>query len=472
MHGSRNERENSPMSSSPMVKAPFLSKPASWLFQKSHGEKLFVAALAIYIFSYLPALAAYRDAESVMILVFLWLVFVAGRKTGLRSRVLHDPLFLTCVAMLVFLILARLWYTYSLPPGIDPEIRETRYFLKPIMAFLVALGLGVIARPYRWALMFLSILGLAVYLLTTVGTHYWSNALAGRRTDFGIHNAQHTAMFFGAALIGIVCFMARTVNASSSRWRLATMPAVVLTFAVVAFGFTATETRAAWLGLFMAGTIGLVTTASLMWISRKKIYKERTSKAIVVLALLLMFGTLLAGLNTSERFKDPFNHQTLTLEQYFAIPDYNSDPRTSRGVRLLSWRVALEWLKERPLVGWGPGSAEDLIDHSDFFSDWFKKNFGHMHDSFVESLVANGLLGSAIQLAMIIWLGVATFIAHRKGRMPDDVFVFALSFFGFWVAINLFESYILYTTGHYINAVVGGFIYSFYLQSHDEDVNQ
>lgn len=453
-----------------MPSAPLLPTVTPWLSQKSHGEKLFVAALATYIFCYLPFLAAYRGAESVMILTFLWLAFISGRKTGLRSRVLHDPLFLTCAAMLGFLILARLWYAYSLPPDIDPETRETRYFLKPIMVFLVALGMGIIARPYRWALLLSSLLGLAVYLLSTLGADYWNSALAGRRTDFGIHNAQHTAMFFGAALIGIVCFMTRVVKASSPHWRRAVISLVVLTFSVVAFVFIATQTRAAWLGILMASIFGLVTIAYLVWKNKDGIYGKQNRKTIFILALLFLFGTLLAGLSAPERIKASFNDQSFTINQYISVPDYDSDPRTSHGVRLLSWRIALEWLKERPLAGWGPGSAEDLIDQSDFFSERFKKNFGHMHNSFVESLVANGLAGSAILLAMIIWLGVATFVAHRTGRMPDDVFVFALSFFGFWMLINLFESYTLYTTGHYINALVGGFIYSFYLQSQNEDV--
>ncbi len=451
-----------------MASAPLLSTPASWLSQKSHGEKLFVAALATYIFSYLPVPAAYHGAESVMILVFLWLVFISGKKTGLRSRVLHDPLFLVSAVMLGFLILARLWYAYSLPPGIDPEIRETRYFLKPIMVFLVALGMGIIARPYRWPLLLSGLLGLAVYLLTTIGDGYWTNALAGTREDFGIHNAQHTAMFFGMALIGVVCFMFRTTRVTATHWRWALMPLVVLSFALVAFGFIAAQTRAAWLGIITAITIGLVTVACLKRTKSANAHGQQRRTVILVLAPFLLLCIVLAGLNVPERVMAPFN---ISVDQHTTLPDENADPKTSHGVRLLSWRVALEWLKERPLMGWGPGSKEDLIDQSDFFSDRFKKNFGHLHNSFVESLVANGLVGSAILLAMVVWLGVATFIAHRKGRMPDDVFIFALSFFGFWVATNLFESYTLYTTGHYVNAVAGGFIYSFYLQSHHEDAS-
>ncbi|WP_100641222.1 O-antigen ligase family protein [Marinobacter salexigens] len=454
-----------------MTNAPPSSTPASLLFKKNHGEALFVVALATYIFCYLPVLAAYRGAESVMILAFLWLALVPGRKSELKICVLHDPLFLACIAMLGFLILARLWYAYTLPPGIDPEIRETRYFMKPIMVFMVALGMGVIARPYRWAFLLLSMLGLAVYLFSNTGSGYWNNALAGKRTDFGIHNAQHAAMFLGTALIGTVCFIDRVIKGSSHRWHRAKIALVALTFAVLATGFIATQTRAAWLGILVAGNLGLVAAAFLMWRKKDLSCRNKKRKAIFIVALLLLFGALLAGLGASERVKALFNSQTFTVEQYITLQDYSFDPRTSHGIRLYSWRVALEWFKERPLVGWGPGSAEDLINRSVFFSDQFKKSFGHLHNSFVESIVANGLAGSAILLAMVIWMGVATFIAHRKGRMPNDVFIFACSFFGFWIVINLFESYALYTTGHYINAVVGGFIYSFYLQSHNEGVN-
>lgn len=444
----------------------------SWLSLKSRAEMLFVAALATYIFCYLPVLAAYRGAESVMILTFIWLAFISGRKTGLRSRIIHDPLFLSCTVMLGFLVLARLWYSYTLPPDIEPGVRETRYFLKPAMVFLVALGMGVIARPYRWHLLLLSMLGLATYLLTTLGAGYWAQAWEGQRADFGIHNAQHTAMFLGTVLIATVCFTFRLVTTASSRWhRTVTIVLAVITFAIAAFVFISTQTRAAWLGILTGGTIGVVTTACLIWKKKDYAHGKRNSTSVFILVLLLLFGTVLAGLSAPERIKASYSNQTFSLDEYITLQGSNPDPQTSHGIRLLSWRVALEWLKERPLVGWGPGSVKDLIDQSSFFSDGFKNNFGHMHNSLVESLVANGLIGTSILLSMIIWLGIATFIAHRRGRMPDDVFIFALSFFGFWTLINLFESYVLYTTGHYINAVFGGFIYSFYLQPQDEEAS-
>ncbi|WP_341581340.1 O-antigen ligase family protein [Marinobacter metalliresistant] len=439
----------------------------TWLSEKSHAEKLFVAALAAYIFFYLPSLAAYRGAESLMLLAFFWLVFVSGRKNGIRYLVLRDPFLLTCVAMLGFLLLARLWYAYSLPPGIDPETRETRYVLKPFIVFIIAFGMGIVARPYRWALLLLGALGLLIYLLTTIGDGYWTMALNGRREDFGIHNAQHTAMFTGTALIASVCFMARAVRISTPFLRRAVMTFVAITFTTSACVFIAAQTRAAWLGIFMASTIGLVTIACLARTKRGKPQR----RTMLVPAILILSGIMIAGINAPERVIASFSDQEISLEQYASLPEYNANPRSSHGVRLLSWRMALEWLKERPLLGWGPGSAEDLIDQSEYFSDQFKKTFGHLHSSLVESLVANGLIGTAILLVMVIWVGSATFIAHRNREMPDDVFVFALSFFGFWVAINFFESYTLYTTGHYINAVVAGFIYSFYLQSHREDVS-
>jgi len=458
-----------------MTNASPLAAFAHWFSQKKLDEQLFIIALATFIFCYLPSLAAYRGAESLMILTFLWLAFVSGRETGLKPAIVRDPLFLACLTLLGFLVLARLWYSYSLPPGIDPETRETRYVLKPALVFLVALGLGVVARPYRWALLLLSMLGFAAYLLTTIGSGQWVNAWLGGREDFGIHNAQHTAMFFGAALIGTVCFMFRAVKASRPGWRYAVIFFLILTLAVAAFGLIATQTRAAWLGIIMATMIGLTAAVCLIWKKRDKPFSKGQKKAAFGLALCLLFGFVFAGLNAPDRVKAPFANsqansgQLFSIEQYTNLPEHNSNPRTSHGVRLISWRVALEWFKERPIVGWGPGSTEDLIKQSEFFSEGFKKNFGHLHNSFIESLVANGLIGSAILLAMVIWIGYAALTAYRNGKMPIDVLVFALSFFGFWAAINLFESYTLYTTGHYINAVVAGFIYSFYLQLQDKD---
>jgi hypothetical protein len=55
-------------------------------------------------------------------------------------------------------------------------------------------------------------------------------------------------------------------------------------------------------------------------------------------------------------------------------------------------------------------------------------------------------------------------VAWREGAMPWAVFLFSWAFLVFWGIVNFFESYINYKTGFYLNSVIFGFIYAFYVQ--------
>lgn len=144
-------------------------------------------------------------------------------------------------------------------------------------------------------------------------------------------------------------------------------------------------------------------------------------------------------------------------------------PYTSVGIRIHSWVAALEWIAERPLVGWG-GEARGLVmDHTPWLPTFVKDNFGHLHNFFLEVWVAYGLVGLGVMAALAAWVGRATWKAWRGGAMPNDIALFGATFFVYWVIVNQFESYNSFWTGVYVhNLVAGGLVTHYWAYRHGD----
>jgi O-antigen ligase len=142
----------------------------------------------------------------------------------------------------------------------------------------------------------------------------------------------------------------------------------------------------------------------------------------------------------------------------------------SIGTRLHLWLEAIDWIKQRPLTGWGDSGRSAVIDTSPRFSEDFKKRFGHFHNSYIELLLLYGLVGFVFFLGSLLWVYFSLYQQWRKNKVPDDLFYFASMFMVFWLIVNMFESYFILSTGTYLHMIVLGGLYTFSLQKRQEIV--
>lgn len=441
---------------------PVPSQLSSFLTDHKVYARTYALLVALYGFSFLPFLRVAQISESLLVLLFLGLLTLGNRNSPIRQVLVRDPVFRIMLLFTVFLAGARAWYALSLPVDLEPNTRDMRYYLKPFMVLILATGLALQPINRAWQLLLIGWAGLLVYLGLNFDAHEWQRALAGRRVDFGIHNAQHTGLFFGTSLLALICFAPRILMRARSPLGFALLALPLVASIALAFtGTLAAQTRAVWLGLVASIVILVILLASQ---TLKRHWNPKVLWASA-LGIAMVLGGIFVALHSLQTLERRVDQSKINLENFLATPMEQGNPRTSSGVRLYSWRVALGWVSERPLAGWGAGTVDDKIDQSEFFDGWFKKRFGHLHNSFVETLYAHGLIGTGLLCALIMWIGVATARCFKAGNMPLDVFVFAYTYFAFWFVINLFESYILYSTGQYMNALIVGFIYAFYLSS-------
>lgn len=308
----------------------------------------------------------------------------------------------------------------------------------------------------RWtlALWAAGVIGYVIAVFVHGGVQEWLSVIGGRRVDFGIRNAQHSAMLFGVGLLGLIVFSGR-VFAYQGKGRLVfCLGWVVLTTVCIA-GVLAGQTRSVWVALFIAAF--MVVAIRLVWLA-----KMHGARHVLRFVVITFFILSVVGAGAVVIFKgsleDRLNHESVVIEKLLN-GDVQGLPYTSIGIRIHTWVAASEWIAERPLVGWGGEGRGLVIDHTDWLPDFIKKRFGHLHNFFLEVWVAYGLLGVGVIAALAFWIGRGTWLAWRAGVMPNDMALFGASFFVYWMIVNQFESYNSFWTGVYVhNLIVGGLV--------------
>lgn len=170
-------------------------------------------------------------------------------------------------------------------------------------------------------------------------------------------------------------------------------------------------------------------------------------------AAVIYYDTSITKRLTAER---------VTLEK-LTEGDFEHIKKGSIGIRIDSWRMALGWIKERPITGWGAQTRKALIQRSDWPIE-YKKKFGHLHNSYLELLVDYGVVGLSLFAGLFAYIWFRAWQAWRHNIIPNDIMAFGALWCIYWLIVNCFESYIIYSaTGNYLNAIVMGVLYTYHL---------
>ncbi|HEY8567776.1 O-antigen ligase family protein [Microbulbifer sp.] len=313
----------------------------------------------------------------------------------------------------------------------------------------VAVLLGGQARN-AYLLWGLALLGLLLSpWISGGGLAEWQAGFAGERVDFGLHNAQHTAMLFGTGALGLLSFAPSILRNRRGCWLYRATWLLALTICITAVILT--QTRGVWSGLLLA----LLVTMCAAVITLNKYFQSHrryiTAAVVAVCSASVLVGYLSLGDIVDHRLEDERN--TFTLLQQ---GDLDKVPYTSVGIRLHTWAEALNWIAQRPIVGWGGNGRSLIFDYSTNLPDEIKQQFGHLHNSYLDLLVNFGLLGLLLLGALVYWLLSRCLRFYRAGLLSGSNLVFALSFAVFFGIINLFESYLFFESGRLLLALVGG----------------
>ncbi|MBY5985176.1 O-antigen ligase family protein [Halomonas sp. DP5Y7-2] len=283
----------------------------------------------------------------------------------------------------------------------------------------------------------------------------WVRGMQGHRIDLDIRNAQHTAMFFGVALIGLLFFVRLCFSGERLAWLTGT--AWVVAFTICLLGVVVTQTRAVWLAIVVVTGLAF----SILVVAALKGKFSRSARRQGVIAIFSVVAlAVIAGITFEDTLQTRLAAENSVMAHAMQ-GNWEEVPYSSIGTRLHTWRAGFEWFAERPIVGWGGEGRGLVIDHTDWLPQQIKEEYGHLHNTLLDFLVSYGLLGLSVISVLVVWTGLGSYKSWKAGVMPTEVFIFGWAFFVYYFIVSLFESYSFFWTGSYIQNVVMGVVVTF-----------
>lgn len=280
--------------------------------------------------------------------------------------------------------------------------------------------------------------------------------LAGVRIDFNIQNAQHTGVLFGTGLLGLVAFYKRFF----AQGRLSVFRHILWAFLVLFFLFVtlSSQTRSIFIALLLLFLLVGLPYLCRLFVNNDPGGFRLVLKRVTILGLLMVL--IVAAIFFSDGVVQRYKGELVEVQHLFDS-DLNALSASSIGIRIQSWRAALEWVSQRPLVGWGGNGGGLVMRHTEWLQAYTHGHFGHLHNCYLEMLVRYGLLGAGLYFVLLFWLIKRSYLAWKHQVLPTDFFIFFILFFIFWLIVNFFESYMFYWTGVYIFNLILAVLVSF-----------
>ena len=391
--------------------------------------------------------------------MFVLFLLGIGRKA---LPIYRDRVVQLCALLTLVVVIGYIWQCFSVPEELFNGSSARKFITAFCFFVVVAYGINATPRVSPFLLLISAGAGLLVHLWL-VPTDVWLSGWRGKRMAFCFQNEGHAGVIVAAALLASVLFLPR-ISSLPSRVRILVLPLLVSFILLMMFCVIATNTRAVWLGLLLSAIFLFLVYAVALLTGHCSLRWRTLIRAATIGTGILLAGSVMIyfmGGSIIQRLSE----ETVDVATIKEMVQLKTTPRSSVGVRVGSWVAAREWIAERPVFGWGGDSASKLIKQSPHFDEDFKNSYGHLHNSYLETMVGVGGAAVVCMIAIAFLVAWRIVVAWHHRRMSTDVFLFSCTFFPFWVTVNIFESYIAFKSGAFLNAVIGGVVYSWYLRS-------
>lgn len=343
--------------------------------------------------------------------------------------------------------------SWALSHLVDPQWAERSPKLHRLTNWTYFIAVAwLLAGRTRWTLALWAVAAAALFTTPWVRGDGLSEVLSGfsgRRVDFGLNNAEHTGMLFAAVFIGLLALSRRCLSGGPFRvLRMTMWVAGLLASGTVTI---MSQTRGVWLGTAVALLVLAALLVRCVWEVRHPGLRTRIVIATLVgvIAVGAAFEYKMGNIVTDRVFDEQSVVRKLLNGQ---LPQNYS----SISYRLNSWAAAIPWIEQKPIFGWGGNGRGLVMDHSEGLPPWIEKQTGHLHSTYFDTLVNFGMAGLAFFIGIMVWVGAKGIRAWRNGYMGGDMLAFYLAFSGFWLTVNLTESFMYYSTGQFVFALVLG----------------
>ena len=179
----------------------------------------------------------------------------------------------------------------------------------------------------------------------------------------------------------------------------------------------------------------MAAMAILIVVRFKNRIQKRTFYGVMALAVLL---STLAFQFMGDRFKE-IEHE---INMYANVETRVEALKTSVGGRLEMYRVGIEAVKERPVLGWGAGTRPKNFPQ--FATDSNNPlGYSNFHHQLLQPLIEVGVVGLVLILGILTFLIKETLFGSRAKLNAELAFIFA----GLWM-VYIFKGFFGVTIGY------------------------
>ncbi|MBP0604660.1 O-antigen ligase family protein [Aeromonas sanarellii] len=420
------------------MKDPTLSTSHKFLrffHGQAFGNFIFLNILGYTLFKDSVQLIA--DVCQTIIVLATLMAFYVDRAFFIKNRVFQ----LLCLAMVVQCLswISSRFYVpdYALK---YPSMKSMAYLF-----FFLGLAYWLRGEPKRIVIVLLTFCAGVIFTFAYHSSLFSivETGLDGARVDFNYRNAQHGSLIAG------VCFLFFVLLLLTSRFKKLSLGNAGILLGILLFGVFSVilQSRQSWLAISASLAILPLLGGGEHWPRRKVVM----TYAILLLTMLALYQVPFIR----ERLLSGFVHQgdvnAILTGNWNQVRDF------SIGVRLKTWLEAIQWFLAHPFFGTGYGSQSLVITLSKTLPDYITREFRHLHNSNMETLVCWGIAG------FLVLYGTLFSVARQVLSCPVSsrfIKMLAISFILYWLIINNFESFFYMRSGQWVFSVFMGAIYS------------
>lgn len=378
-----------------------------FLYYKFYALILLFFLIPYSFSTYLPGtgMALSVPAELLCLLLFIWLI-IHWARYGINKVVLSHPISVLLIADLLWMILT-IFYSE------DPEVSMKRVIMRIVF---VGVGYFLLFQWYKSKKNLLKPflyygIGLVPVVLLILNHHAIYSF--DPKVSFNIsepYYSDHT--IYGACIAFILPIFYVLIRKKTAIIQIKSTRVIFWIAGFILFiGFILAYSRAAWLSILFAIGFGLL----LKW----------KVKPIIFAGLLVIVVSV--GIFLKEPIYNHFK-ETETVSNDGDVKNHftsvtNISTDASNLERINRWVCAYRMFKEKPIVGFGPGTYQfyyanyQTIDFKTYIST-NHGNRGNAHSEYLTYLSETGLPGFLI---FILWLGYAVFIGIKNNLKKEGV---------------------------------------------------
>ena len=398
-------------------------------------------------------------------LAILFLAFVLCRPAWSVCR--RDPLMWLFIAFAAYVFLRTGLAIAEFPQTRQLQIKDAQNWLKLFAFWPIAWWLEGDLKRINLVLT-LAVSGLMIGMLSHAEWQSLLHMAVAKRTGFKL-KVIFSGLISGTVILGLLLFAPRIWGGDKKiAPRLTQIALWLASLYLATYMLLASLSRGAWL----AAASVISVTVFIRYALPIKTAKTSFGKMIPITLLALAIVGGMAGLNL-EKIRSRL-HAESEVAASLLRGEQERLPRTSVGFRFDVQRFGLNKWLERPLFGWGTGTTEYLIAHSDRLQllhpssrggvDWMD----HLHNSYLEILLRFGVIGALLLTVAALLLINAVVRAHRAGLIPRDYFLFLLGSFGLVAIWSLFDFRALHADWRAYWLLLAGAAYTFRLHDRSD----